>query len=81
MKEVCENDCYYLLKMISLGPAKPFVPSFLKQTCSEDDDLYVFCCTEEHLQVEISLEDSLQDEVQGSLAQEELCDLVLQPIL
>lgn len=42
MKEVCEEDRNYLLKMISLAPNKPYVPTFLRDTCLRSDETYEF---------------------------------------
>ena len=52
LKEVCEDDRYYLLKMISLAPNKPYVPSFLRDKCLPTDETYEFqasCSDEEEV--------------------------------
>lgn len=62
LREVAEDDRHYLLKMVSLAPPKRYVPSFLRETCQPDEDLYVFCCTDETPLEEDPLQDSLHEE-------------------
>jgi len=63
MKEVCEEDRNYLLKMISLAPNQPYVPSFLRDACHTTVETYEFSasCSEDEEVVEHQAQETYPD--------------------
>jgi len=63
LKEVCEDDRYYLLKMVSLAPNKPYVPSFLRDACLPTDDVYEFqaSCSDRDEEEEVPAQEALPE--------------------